>query len=447
MQIASPTNPPVPTPGKVESSRTTPGASAPARDGADPVAQADGADTPGFGTLLAQRLKSGGYSDVPQQDDPISLPPDPNALIGPDGLPIATTNALAAPTQDDTDLAASIAATATPATVPTTAPSTAKAGTDIDAAKNPADDGAVTDLAAQLALVSQWAALAQPVVAPGGNGPADPKADTLDVRGKLDTVRAGAAKVDTATVAGDDATAIGPAGVATTTAAYDRNTRALPTSGTAVKAADAKARDDAGVAGIADRPATTEALLAKVEAVVTPASTAATSLANAFANPVTGAAASASAGSPNLTTLSSQVGTPAWSHEVGQATLRLAASDLQGASLRLNPEHLGPLDVQVRVDNGVAHLSFTAAHAETRQALESSRTTLDQMFADQGLKIGDCAVSDSSSQRRFDAEAARDGAARRDGGRWGLEAAGATDTTTTVSTTVRRALGLVDTFA
>jgi flagellar hook-length control protein FliK len=127
----------------------------------------------------------------------------------------------------------------------------------------------------------------------------------------------------------------------------------------------------------------------------------------------------------------------------------MAANDLQGASLRLNPEHLGPLDVQVRVDNGVAHLSFSAAHAETRQAIESSRTTLDQMFSDQGLKIGDCAVGDSSSsQRRFDADAAQQGGSQRDGSRWGSANPPGDDSgTSTVTTTVRRALGLVDTFA
>jgi flagellar hook-length control protein FliK len=76
----------------------------------------------------------------------------------------------------------------------------------------------------------------------------------------------------------------------------------------------------------------------------------------------------------------------------------MAAGDLQSASLRLNPEHLGPIDVQVRVDNGVANLTFNAAHAETRQAIEGSRAVLDQMFAQQGLTVGDCAVGDSSRQ-------------------------------------------------
>ena len=132
----------------------------------------------------------------------------------------------------------------------------------------------------------------------------------------------------------------------------------------------------------------------------------------------------------------------------------MAANDLQSASIRLNPEHLGPLDVQVRVDDGVAHLAFTATHADTRQALEASRGTLDQMFSGQGLRMGDVSVGASASGNSNDGYAARGDqsadASRRDGSsRWSGDAAGADNDApaTTVTTRIARALGLVDTFA
>jgi flagellar hook-length control protein FliK len=146
-------------------------------------------------------------------------------------------------------------------------------------------------------------------------------------------------------------------------------------------------------------------------------------------------------------TLREAVGTAAWSHEVGQATLRMAANDMQNVSLRLNPEHLGPMDVQMRVDDGVAHLQFTAAHLDTRQALEASRTTLHQMFSDQGIKLGDWSVGQQSAN----ASSARDfGSARSQSGNSGGPPTDDADSQgTTVATTIRttQALGLVDTFA
>ncbi len=143
------------------------------------------------------------------------------------------------------------------------------------------------------------------------------------------------------------------------------------------------------------------------------------------------------------------VGTSAWNHEVGQATLRMAANDLQNVSLRLNPEHLGPLDVQLRIDNGVAHLQFAATHADTRHALESSRATLDQMLGQQGIKLGDWSVgqqsSNPSSAGGFDASSTQRDARR------GAAGDGMTDDGTTTATTIvartTNGLGLVDTFA
>lgn len=143
------------------------------------------------------------------------------------------------------------------------------------------------------------------------------------------------------------------------------------------------------------------------------------------------------------------VGTPAWSHEVGNAMVRMAVGDLQSASLRLHPEHLGPLDVQVRVDNGVAHLAFQAAHADTRQALEASRPMLEHLFSEQGLKIGDCAVGDSASRNAgFNADGSQaDGSSRDHGpGRFASRPV-VGDANPGVGTRAVRVLGMVDTFA
>ncbi len=386
---------PLPAPGKVD------GSTGPDIDRAGAHIEPDGPPNQGFGHILAQRMNQGGTDDAPPAGDPPRKTDDGTGPTGPDGTPAAALNAQPAPPAVETP--------------------SAEAGKDeaTDTAGKVSGDAAGNDLAAQLALVSQWAALGN---APAARPAAGSQAGT-DIKGKLDAIRSTPSKGDTAKAALQSA--------------------ALPSA----------ALQSAALQSAAITEPQTEPLLGKADAAGPHGATDTTSLAATFVNQVTSQIANTqnqTAVATPTAALHQQVGTPAWSNEVGQATLRLAANDLQTASLRLNPEHLGPLEVQVRLDHGVAHLSFDAAHAETRQAIESSRQTLDRLFADQGLKIGDCAVGDSGSSRRgFDADAAQADASRRDGNRWNHGGATGDDgaVESTVTTRLVRALGLVDTFA
>lgn len=356
---------------------------------------------------------------------------------------------------------------------------------------------AANDLAAQLALVSQWAAVARPSTAERTASD-----DGLDIPGKLDAVRAGsrtaqdvsrrATGVDVdvgadgpAAVAGTAPGVAGAAGVApaqrnartddmtmsrTMSRTMSQTTARTPSAGawqkddtagpgvrhdvepSAASAASAALAASAASMHTALRPGTPTALAAAFDPIGAAQASGASSLdgTTLLVAQVSGLAATTPATSaadpstPLATGLTQTVGTPAWSHEVGQATLRMATNDLQSASLQLNPEHLGPLDVQVRIDHGTAHLTFVAAHAETRQALEASRPALDQLFGEQGLKIGDCSVGDSSSRGSL-ADGAQT-ASRRDGGRPDREA-DPTPSAATAATVQVKKLGLVDTFA
>jgi flagellar hook-length control protein FliK len=62
------------------------------------------------------------------------------------------------------------------------------------------------------------------------------------------------------------------------------------------------------------------------------------------------------------------------------------------ASLRLSPEHLGPLEVRISVQNDQASVWFGAAHADTRAAIEHALPRLRELFASQGLSLADAGV-------------------------------------------------------
>ena len=58
---------------------------------------------------------------------------------------------------------------------------------------------------------------------------------------------------------------------------------------------------------------------------------------------------------------------------------------LRSATLKLNPEHLGPLEVRVSVHEQQANIAFTAQHAVTREALDAALPRLRETLAQQGF--------------------------------------------------------------
>jgi flagellar hook-length control protein FliK len=87
------------------------------------------------------------------------------------------------------------------------------------------------------------------------------------------------------------------------------------------------------------------------------------------------------------------VGAQGWSDEIGTHLAIMAANGREAASLRLSPEHLGPLEIQISVKDGQANVVFGASNPDTRNALEQSLPRLREMFAAQGLTLGNANVS------------------------------------------------------
>lgn len=91
--------------------------------------------------------------------------------------------------------------------------------------------------------------------------------------------------------------------------------------------------------------------------------------------------------------LQHNVGSQAWSDELGTRVAIMAERGQQTASLRLSPEHLGPLEVRISIRDDQASVWFGAAHADTRAAIEHALPRLREMFAAQGMSLTDAGVS------------------------------------------------------
>ncbi|MFG6487399.1 flagellar hook-length control protein FliK [Roseateles sp. BYS78W] len=141
----------------------------------------------------------------------------------------------------------------------------------------------------------------------------------------------------------------------------------------------------------------------------------------------------------------SPVNGSAFAPELGARVSLLAVDGVQQAELQLNPADMGPVAVQITVDGNQAQVSFHAAHAETRQALEQSLPDLAAALQGQGLTLSGGGVF-QQAQRDVDhgepqsgnggtTRSARGSNSRVDG------------TTASAAPAARRSVGLLDTFA
>ena len=134
-------------------------------------------------------------------------------------------------------------------------------------------------------------------------------------------------------------------------------------------------------------------------------------------------------------TLHHSVGTSAWADELGTRMLLMSDRGQHSASLRLNPENLGPLEVRISVRDDQASVWFGASQSDTRAALEQALPRLRELFASQGLSLADTGVHH---------EAPRDQGKPQTTGGESLSGPGETEVTTA---TIAVKLGLVDAYA
>jgi len=85
-----------------------------------------------------------------------------------------------------------------------------------------------------------------------------------------------------------------------------------------------------------------------------------------------------------------------WGEEVGSRVKWMVNSQVQSAELKMNPAHLGPVEVRISVQNDLTTIHFTAQNSAVREALDSAMPRLREMLGDNGVNLADVDVSDQS---------------------------------------------------
>jgi flagellar hook-length control protein FliK len=135
--------------------------------------------------------------------------------------------------------------------------------------------------------------------------------------------------------------------------------------------------------------------------------------------------------------LQQPVGSQAWADELGARLTMMTEKGQYTASLRLSPEHLGPLEIRIAMREEQASVWFGAAHADTRAAIEHALPRLRELFEAQGMSLADAGVFREPPKQPAD---------------WRALANGASDVVAepsaeSVATVTRVQVGLIDAFA
>jgi flagellar hook-length control protein FliK len=99
---------------------------------------------------------------------------------------------------------------------------------------------------------------------------------------------------------------------------------------------------------------------------------------------------------PVVTSVQVPVGSVGWGESLGQKVLWMAGQQTHVAELRLDPPHLGPMEVRLTVSNDQVTAIFISHQPAVRDALEAAMPRLREMFAESGMLLGDAMVSSDS---------------------------------------------------
>ena len=87
-----------------------------------------------------------------------------------------------------------------------------------------------------------------------------------------------------------------------------------------------------------------------------------------------------------------------WPQALAAQVIMLSDAKVHSATLRLSPDHLGPVEIRIDLQKTQIDVIFTAAQAETRSALEQSLPQLRAVLAGAGLTLGQATVQQQARQ-------------------------------------------------
>lgn len=113
-------------------------------------------------------------------------------------------------------------------------------------------------------------------------------------------------------------------------------------------------------------------------------------------SPLIETASAAPSAKPALPAIEIPLGDSRWSGAVAQRAVVAIQQGLQQAQITITPAQLGPIDLQLQLQDEKASVTMISPHAAVREMLESSTPRLREMLEQQGFSLEQNLVSDQS---------------------------------------------------
>lgn len=111
---------------------------------------------------------------------------------------------------------------------------------------------------------------------------------------------------------------------------------------------------------------------------------------------------SAPATPPLTASLSANIASPQWSQQMSSQVALMLNGGIQQAEIKLNPAHLGPMEIKLAMNDDQTSIHFVTQHAQVRDAIDNALPRLREMLEQQGLNLADVDVSTQSEQQAKD---------------------------------------------
>ena len=78
-----------------------------------------------------------------------------------------------------------------------------------------------------------------------------------------------------------------------------------------------------------------------------------------------------------------------WGDQFNQQIIWLGQQKIKSALIKLNPQELGPLEINLKIDKQAAQLNINSHSVHVRDALDQAIPRLREMMAEQGVNLTD----------------------------------------------------------
>lgn len=95
-------------------------------------------------------------------------------------------------------------------------------------------------------------------------------------------------------------------------------------------------------------------------------------------------------------TVQTPVQQPGFGEDLGQRVMWMVKNDMQAADIKINPPHLGPIEVRVTINNDQTSITFNTPHALVKEALDLAMPRLRELFGDANSLVTNVNVSQQS---------------------------------------------------